>query len=66
MGLAVRGGRGDDSRATGELDWVVVQQRRHMSGWSMMVGMVGMVDSVHYGEESREREMKWEQQQHVT
>ena len=66
VGLAGRGGRGDDGRAIGDQDWVVVQQRRCASGWSMMVAMTGVVASVRRGEESSEREMKWEQQQHVT
>ena len=61
MWLAGQGGRGDDGRAAGELDWVVVQRRQRASGWSTVAAaMAGAFTSFRRGEESREREMEWE------
>ena len=66
VGLVGQGGRGDDGGAARELDLVVVQRQQHAIGWSTVVAaMAGVVASVQLGEESRGREMEWEQQQHV-
>ena len=55
---AGQGGRGDDGEDASELDWAVVQQRRHASGWSTVAAMASVVALVRRVKESSERDMK--------
>ena len=58
VGLAGRGGRGDDGGAASELDWVVVQRRWCTSGWST-VAVQWRAWSPRFDMEKRVKSERW-------